>query len=772
MDDLMALAESNDADYGTPIPRTKQRQADGKPAQKNNRTKLGAVRKVDTLDDYDDNVDPKYIPEGFKSVEGFLEDMREEYKLDWDFDYENREDAIEDKKFAAGEQWDPVVLQLRTGLPCLTINNIPSFTAQVVGDWRQNRNAVEVVPNDDGTEDIAQIRGDLIRSIEMHSRASRVYDQAFESAVQCGDGAFRIAVEYAKDSVFDQDIFIRPIEDAQSIIWDRMAIDPTGRDARHVFVEDRLPRKEFEKKWPDAYPWHLNERFSGLLRAGRWYDDNSVKIIEYWRMLERNRILGLFEDGSVHILDGDEIELEKIISIHGHPVKTRLAPVLYAQMHLCTGNAILAGPFEYKLNRVPIIRMIGRVVSIQNRRVRHGMVRFMKDPARLRNFWRSIAAEQLGYAPKAQWIATESAVTGREDQMRKAHLTRDPLLIVNDDAIIGQNIQRIEPPAQQQALLQESQLLVQDMKDVTGIQDASLGEESNETSGRAIIARQREGDVGQLTYHDNGNASILEGGDVINQLIPQIYDGTRTVRLVGPDEAIRLQKINDPMDPNSPDLATGSYDVALQTGPSYTTRRVEAAQAMMEAVQVWPQLIQVAGDVIAKAQDWPGADILADRLMKTIPPQYLSPDEQKKLQEEGGGGPPPPSPEQIAQVQQQMQALQAENQKLTLRNQALEVKYDVHQKQLMIDAYRAETERSKVDAETHHKAEQLGLDALTHATNLAQKDNQQQKQQNHELDMQDLTQYYQEKQIVKKALQQRETDAANNAAKSTVDNGE
>lgn len=749
--------------------RKKGKTANGQKPQENSK-KLGASRPVDflTTDDFVDNVDPNYVPEGFKSVSSFLEDMREEYQYDWDFDYENREDAIEDKKFAAGEQWDPAVLQLRTGLPCLTINSIPQFTAQVVGDWRQNRNAVEVVPNDDGTEDIAQIRGDLIRSIEMHSRASRVYDAAFESTIQCGDGAFRIAVEYAKDSVFDQDIFIRPIEDAQAVVWDRMSVDPTGRDARHVFVEDRLPRKEFEKKWPDQDPWHLNERFSAMLRAGRWFDDQSVKIVEYWRIIARNQLLGLFEDGSVHVMDKKDID--EVLQAHGNPIKTRVAPCLYAQMHVCTGNAILSGPYEYKLNRVPIIRISGRLVSIQNRRIRYGMVRFMKDPARLRNFWRSIAAEQLGYAPKAQWIATESAVTGREDMIRKAHLTRDPLMIVNDEAQLDVNIKRLEPPAQQQALLNESAILVQDMKDVSGIQDASLGVPSNETSGRAIIARQREGDTAQLTFHDNGNAAILEGGDVINQLIGQIYDGTRTVRLVGKDESLRLVKINDPMDPNSPNLAVGSYDTALQTGPSYTTRRVEAAQAMMEAVQVWPQLIQVAGDVIAKAQDWPGADVLADRLLKTIPPQYLSQEEQQKLQQEGGGAQPPISPEQIQAIQQQMQKLQQENQQLQQRNQLLEVKYDVHQKQLTIDAYRAETERAKVEAETHHKQEQLEMDGLKNVAQLHQSDAQQQQAQDHSLDLEHLTQLFQERQLVKKALLDRQADKTE--ATNTVQQGE
>ena len=160
-----------------------------------------------------------YVPEGFESKELFLQDMRENFEADVDFDRENREAALEDKKFAAGEQWDPIVLEQRQGLPCLVINNIPQFTAQLVGDWRESRKAVKVVPSTDEDTDVASVRGDLIRNIEMASRADRVYDSAFESLVQCGDGAFRVAVEYARDDVFDQDLFIRPIEDALSVVW-------------------------------------------------------------------------------------------------------------------------------------------------------------------------------------------------------------------------------------------------------------------------------------------------------------------------------------------------------------------------------------------------------------------------------------------------------------------------------------------------------------------------------------------------------------------------
>ena len=624
---------------------------------------------VDVLSYDTDPVDESYIPEGFDSKEDFLQDMRDEYNLDIEFDRTNREQAIEDKKFMAGEQWDPIVLEQRKGLPCLVINSVPQFVAQLVGDWRENKRGVKILPTEDGDKDIADIRADLIRSIETQSRADRVYDNAFESQVSCGDGAFRVAVEYAKDDVFDQDIFIRPIDDALSVVWDRLSVDPTGRDARHCFVDDLIPTKDFERKWPESKPSELSTRTYNEMTATRWVENEGVRVTEYWRLIDRNKLLCLFEDGSVRFIDEN---LDELIMKHGNPVKTRVAPCTYAQMHLVTGFDILSGPYEYRLNRVPIIRMTGRVVSIAGTRIRYGLVRWMKDSVRLRNFWRSVAAEQLGYAPKAQWIAPESAVEGREDEFRKGHLSRDPLLIYNDDATAPP--ERLAPPPMQTALHQEAEINVQDMKDVTGIHDASLGIRSNETSGRAINARQREGDVASITYYDNGNAAVLEAGDVINQLIGQIYDGTRIVRIVGEDEKLKFLKINDPSDPRSPDLSVGRYDVALSTGANYTTRRVEAAQAMMDAVQVWPQLLSVAGDLVAKAQDWPGADKLAERLQKTIPQQFLDPEEQTQ---------PDPA------MQQLTMELQAAKQEV----QQLKTDKDIEYKKLVVDIYNAETQR-------------------------------------------------------------------------------
>jgi hypothetical protein len=639
-----------------------------------------------------EGVSPDYKPEGFASKEAFLDNMRTEHRLDLEYDRDNREAAIDDKKFSAGEQWDPIVLEQRKGLPCLVINSIPQFTAQLVGDWRESRKAIKVVPANDEDTDVASVRGDLIRSIELQSRASRVYDSAFESLIQCGDGAFRVAVEYARDDVFDQDIFIRPIEDALSVVWDRFSVDPTGRDARHVFVDDRIPKAEFNRKYPKVQISELEvgSAFEQLQIDG-WIEQDSYRVTEYWRLIQRQRLMVMFENGKVFALDAEN--MEELVAANGAPIKSRVGWCTYAQMHLVTGFDILEGPFEYKINRVPIVRMSGRVVNVGGRRVRYGLVRFMKDPVRLKNFWRSIAAEQLGYAPKAQWIAPESAVEGREDKFRKAHLSRDPLLVYNDGAEAPP--QRIEPPVPQAALLNEAQVNAQDMKDVTGIHDASLGVKSNETSGRAIQARQREGDIASLTFYDNGNESLLEGGDIINQLIPQIYDGTRVVRTIGEDETQKFVRINDPMDPRAVDLSVGMFDVALSTGTSYTTRRVEAAQAMMDAIQVWPNLMTVAGDLVAKAQDWPGADKLAERLKKTIPPQFL------EEGEEGGGVPP----EVLQELQMQMQALQQENEQLKTDK-------TIEFEKLEVDKYNAQTQRIKALSDHEVDMNQMEQDAI------------------------------------------------------------
>lgn len=582
-----------------------------------------------------------YVPEGYETVDEYLQMVMRLFKNDYEADQWNIDEAAEDLRFTYIDQWDPETRLEReeAGRPCLTINDLPQYVGQVIGDRRINKTTIKVIPARDGDIKTADTIAGLIKTIEQQSRATRVYDMVCEDQVVCGIGNFMITMDYAYNDVFEQDIFIRPIPNPLGVIWDRMSVDPTGRDARHCFVIDEVPRSEYEAEWPDQpIPQSFGDIGLDLnwLDPSNWIDKDTVKVVAFWQMVERPAKFAMMQDGQVEdVTDKDPSTYQYRVALdeQGQPyVRDGIRP--YAVRHLVSSFAILDGPYEVPLTRLPIIKVSGRVGRVGTQQVRFGLVRWARDPALLRNYWRSTAAETLAMAPKNQWIAPASAVEGRQDDFRKAHLSGDPLLVYNDGPAVPV---RMDPPNLPAAVLQESQMNQQDIKDVTGLQDASLGIRSNEVSGKAIMARQREGDVATVTYHDNLNEAIQEGGDVITQLIPLCYDTTRTIRVTGIDDRHQMTKVNDPNDENSPDLTRGKYDVFVITGPSYTTQRMEAADAMLQAVQVYPQIMEIAGDLIIKAQDWPGAEEIAERMAKALPaaqaekkPEDMTPEEQQQ----------------------------------------------------------------------------------------------------------------------------------------------
>jgi len=596
-----------------------------------------------------------------EETQEFLDHARTEFQADTDYDRPNREAALDDLVFVFKDPWDPVVRRSREaqGRPCISINTLPQTIGQVIGDRRLNETSIRVLPKEDGDKDVAEVRADLIRNIEAQSKAKRVYDRALENQVACGIGNFKVVLDYADDDVFTQDIFIRTIANPLAVIWDRMSVDPTGRDARHCFVQDTMPRKVFERRWPDHTPDDLGMELSTRLRQNGWFTNDVVRIVEYWRMVYRDRTIALMKDGSVlDVTDKDEAEYAENLYLddQGKPRK-RVAPRCVAQMYLITGHAILDGPYELPINRLPVFRVNGREGMVGDDRVRFGLTRFGKDAARLKNYWRSTSAELLAMAPKAQWAGPADAFEGYEESIRNSHRSGDPIIKWAKNAS-AQPI-RMDPPPLPAAVLNEAAMNAQDVKDTTGIQDASLGIRSNETSGKAIMARQREGDVATIMYHDELNSAIEECGDVINQLIPIVYDTARTIRVIGKDGEARLVRINDPMHPDSIDLAKGKYDVAITTGPSFTTRRVEAAEGIIQLAQAVPLIGQAAPDLLVATQDIPNGDEFVERLKKALPPQLTQDDDAGTEGAEGPEGAQPQADPMQAQ-QQQMAAMQAQ----------------------------------------------------------------------------------------------------------------
>jgi hypothetical protein len=394
--------------------------------------------------------------------------------------------------------------------------------AQIVGARKQNETTIKVVPDQDGTVPLAKLREGLLRSIQKISKATIAYDNALQNQVMCGIGNFGVKLDWDSDEVFTQSIRIVQYPDALSIVWDRELIDPTGADAKRVFVVENMTQKAFAKKWPWATPSDMmvDVALRGDLRMNGWIAIDDVRIVNYWRIRTRKRTIALMNDGKVQDITGksDDDTLAKIVQrSDGTPVM-REVNQKYAEMYVCSGLDILEGPYQLPIDRVPVLRVPGWEVCIGQWRHRWGLIRFLKDPQKLHNYFRSVWAEKVTQTPRAVWLASDTAVAGREAAFRNSHLSDDPLLIYSAEA--GQKPERVPPAQIEEGLIGLAEAANQDIKDVSNIHEANLGMPSNEISGAAITARQRVSDTGSILYHDNLDLAIEECGRVINQLIP------------------------------------------------------------------------------------------------------------------------------------------------------------------------------------------------------------------------------------------------------------
>lgn len=589
-------------------------------------------------------------------------DIIELFNGDWEADRDNRDDSYDDLRFLAGDQWDSRAKAEREAArrPMVTINRVGQFVRQVTGDMRLNPTSINVMPVDDeGDLDKAEIFEGLIRQIEYSSNATNAYAHAFECSAGIGIGHFRINTKYATDSVVDQEVTIERILNPLAVVWDSAAVAIDRSDAMHCFVTDLMPVRVFKKKWPDAAvdDFPRNDLGSNIY----WRTDDAVRVAEFWHKEPYERTLALLQDGST----ADITDVRKKDKIFLPIVKERTFTDYKVKHYMISGGEILSGPNDWAGKHIPIVPAIGTEIPLDESVVRHGIIRWVKDPQRLYNYYRSSQTELIGQQPRAPWLLTANQIKGYEALWNTANTNPRPWLPYNADKDAPGAPQRSQPPVASTALWQEAQIASDDMKATTGIYDASLGAKSNETSGKAILARQREGDVGSFHYFDNFKAAIKRAGDILLDLIPKIYDAPRTVRIIGPEEGEPAYKqVNQPAfdaeqfaETTLNDLSVGKFDVRVQSGPSFSTRREEARESMLAATQANPMLWQIAGDLIIKAMDWPGAKEIAERIKKSIPPQITGDEEAMKAMQ------PQPDPMQEMAARLAMEAERAKIEK-------------------------------------------------------------------------------------------------------------
>jgi hypothetical protein len=627
---------------------------------------------------------------------------------------DSREDELDDLRFMAGSpdnqwQWPADVLATRGSVqgqtinarPCLTINKLPQHVRQVTNEQRQNRPSGKVIPADDNADvQVAEIFNGVVRHIEYMSDADVAYDTACDNQVTYGEGYIRLLTEYCNEETFDQDIRIARVRNAFSVYMDPTIQDPCGADAEWCFVTEDILISDYERMFPDAAPIStLMSQGVGNESMAQWLAEDTIRIAEYFYKSYEKATLNLYPDNQTAFKGTPQDAT--LQAMFGKPIRTREVD-RQKVMWMKTNGFDILDEREWPGKWIPVVRVVGNEWEVEGKLYISGLVRNAKDAQRMYNYWTSQEAEMLALAPKAPFIGYGGQFEGYEMQWKTANTTNWPYLEVNPDVTDGAGAvlplpQRAAPPLPQTGLIQAKMGAGEDIKATTGQYDASLGQQGNERSAKAIVAREKQGDVGTYHYVDNLARAIRHITRQIVDLIPKIYDTQRIARIIGVDGDVDMVKFNptqkEPVKEIRDEMGAliekvynpgvGTYDVMVTTGPGYMTKRQEALDAMSQILQSNPQLWAVAGDLFIKNMDWPGAQEMAERFKKILDPKVLSDGDQ--------------SPEMMA-AQQQIEAMTQELNRMTdiiqnVQDSVAQREVDIKEYKAQVDAYDAETKR-------------------------------------------------------------------------------
>jgi hypothetical protein len=625
----------------------------------------------------------------------FLSLARARFKMSANAESLMRRDMLEDLQFYASDQWPQQTKMERTldGRPCLTINRLPQFVRQVVNQARQSRPAIQYNPVDDGADpETAEVLQGIARMIERNSRAHIAYSTANEHQAIMGRGYWRVIAEYARDDGMDQEIRIKRVMDQFTVYPDPACTEPDYSDATFCFIIERVPTAAYKVRYGEEAAVSLHEFASIGDAAPDWCYGEGVQVAEYYYIDERRatlqevltettvngettRVRITVEKGSIpaeHLQPrpdglGGVREPRTIVLKERPTIKRQVKWALINGAQILEGNKDLTEGRDIPGSYIPVIPVLGEELIVDGRRTLRGMVRDAKDPQRAYNFWVSAETEMIALAPRAPVIGavgqfeSQAGKWNTANRRNYSYLEYDPI-DVNGTLVPPPMRASFDPNVG--PIIEATMQADRDLKSVIGMFDASQ-ERSQEQSGKAILARQRQGEEGTSHFLDNLSRSIEHTGRILLEWIPVYYDRPRMLRILGLDDepkdvivhrgnAEAAQAMADPvrdsiMQGRPFDLGVGRYDVTVSQGPSFQSRRQEAVESMIQLIQAYPAVLPVIGDVLVKNMDWPGARQIAARLKRMIPPEARDP-------EEGAAEVPPEVQQQMQQMSQQLEA--------------------------------------------------------------------------------------------------------------------
>jgi len=647
-----------------------------------------------------------------KSTDTTMQDALERFRESQESSDFNRTNYYDDTKFARlSDQWpeDIYKQRMQEGRPALVVNKMPMLIRSVVNEARQNKPSIKVSPVDSNAdEDTAEVIGGLIRNIERQSVAGVAYDTSVDHAVTGGFGFFRIDIDYAHDETFELEARIKRIANPLSVHWDTSSTEFDASDWDYAFISDMLSKDEFKARYPKAslVPFEGDSRDEN---SELWLKEDQIRVAEWFqRDKKETKLLQIsiptpdgqpdlqavreadipaiakrfFEAGNIPTEGMSEKDLrEGFMDLSGVQIlRERMVEGYDVKRRIINGIEVLEED-DWPGQSIPVCPVWGDEVYIDGRRHFRSLIRDAKDSQMMSNFWRSATTELVALAPKAPWVGPKGFVPKGQEQKWASANTRNHAYLEYEPIGAG------SPTRQQFAgvpsgALQEINLADQAMQDITGIYPAATGGRSNETSGKAILARERQGDVSNFHFIDNLNRAITYAGKILVEIIPAVYSPKEAVRILGEDEMAKVVNLTqEDGGSNKPgidgqqrlyNLAVGKYDVDVKTGPNFATQREETRETLIEIMRQVPDAAAFIGDVLLDHMDFVGADKVAKRLKSLLPPEVRQAEDAAENSE---------NPEMAAmqqqiqakdqEMKQAQQAVMAEIQRLQSENEAI-----------------------------------------------------------------------------------------------------
>ena len=648
-----------------------------------------------------------------------IDEAKQFLKLCNDAETMNRQQGLEDLKFvSAGEQW-PVELQNSRNLesrPILTINKLDGYCRQVTNQQRQQRPRIKVHGmNTQANKKTAEVIEGICRHIEVNSNADNAYDTAFDYAVRMGWGYIRLITKYVADDSFDQEIYIDAVDNPFTVYFDPNSTRIDGSDAERCLITTMISKEKFKVMYPDADDGtSFTQRGTGDTQS-EWITKEDIRIAEYYYAQMEKAKLYQLSDGTTQYADGKDFFAR--VEAAGLTIENERdsykRTIKYKKL---TAIEILEER-DWPSKYIPIVPVYGRHVVVGDKRHKFGIVRHAKDAQRMYNFWQTTITESVALAPKAKWLMAEGQDENHENEWAAANVKSFPLLRYKQTDIDGNPAPppiRLQPEPPPAGVMAASAAINQDIATLMGIFDPSQQLPGN-ISGKALNGQQQQVDLTNFDFYDNLTKSICQVGKIILDLTPKIYDTQRVMRIIGDDGKPDLVTINEVKQDAQGvyqvlhDMTVGQYDVVMETGPGYNSKREAAVEAMMPLLNGNQQLFGIAGDLVFRNMDFPGADIIADRLAAANPLAQI--DEKSDI--------PPQVQMQLAQskkqVQQMTQQIQAMQLAMKQRQDIEQVKQDAETKRVLIKETNRGHEIELRDQERHADMK-MKVDAQAHDT--------------------------------------------------------